>query len=228
MKLKLLIILSVISGAVCAQTKLSRTISDYISGKFEECHSLVQLERDFGERFNSGGSIFSFISGDKKLDKKIKEEIRIIDMKDSLFVNCWDLWLKKEGMLGHGYAPAIRIDNQIFFYSTEVNRTNYTANGMMYGVVGGIMRSLVESACYARFFKIYRIKDDSGEVYEVTKEYVRAVLVRNEELFSEYQKEKKPEKAKTILAYLKRLAAKDLNETEQTDQTDQTVGENTN
>lgn len=182
-----------------AQGKYYMSFTDYIKDSYKEIQKLEVSARDNGAI--SGGN-YKITTDDKRINKLLKNEIRIVEWNNLLFVNCKGL---KNGMyrLGAGYAMGYRGKGKnILFVSMPVGKKEsflVSGAGVLLGAIGGMM---VSSIAYDGLV-CYRLSSDSNRVERLYAEDIELLLFNRPDLVKDYRKEKKRNSASVIMKYLR-------------------------
>ncbi|MDD6210599.1 MAG: hypothetical protein PUB21_08355 [Bacteroidales bacterium] len=109
--------------------------SDFLKGEFHSVDRMAMERRSTSKTVMRGGGDYRFYSEDSKsLTKWIKERPLFIEWNDTLYLNCRRLKYDG-GTFGKWYAPALLIDNIIYFSASPV--------GSAYKGMGGLVGATV-------------------------------------------------------------------------------------
>ncbi len=132
-----------------AQEKYCTSYSDFKANNWVEIDTPLQSKaRTQNQKFWNGGNDFQFTTGDKQMDKTLKNNALVVMMGDTMFVNCKNLEYKKR-LFGKGYAKACRFDgNKILIVN---NPPADVSIGIMFGLIGAAIAEsnrLEKQMCY--------------------------------------------------------------------------------
>jgi len=132
-----------------AQEKYCNSYSDFKANNWVEIDTPLQSKaRTQNQKFWNGGNDFQFTTGDKQIDKTLKNNALVVMMGDTMFVNCKNLEYKKR-LFGKGYAKACRFDgNKILIVN---NPPADVSIGIMFGLIGAAIAEsnrLEKQMCY--------------------------------------------------------------------------------
>ncbi len=132
-----------------AQEKYCTSYSDFKANNWVEIDNPLQSKaRTQNQKFWNGGNDFQFTTGDKQMDKTLKNNALVVMMGDTMFVNCKNLEYKKR-LFGKGYAKACRFDgNKILIVN---NPPADVSIGIMFGLIGAAIAEsnrLEKQMCY--------------------------------------------------------------------------------
>ena len=132
-----------------AQEKYCTSYNDFKANNWVEIDNPLQSKaRTQNQKFWNGGNDFQFTTGDKQMDKTLKNNALVVMMGDTMFVNCKNLEYKKR-LFGKGYAKACRFDgNKILIVN---NPPADVSIGIMFGLIGAAIAEsnrLEKQMCY--------------------------------------------------------------------------------
>ena len=141
--------LCLIALGTSAQEKYCTSYSDFKANNWVEIDNPLQSKaRTQNQKFWNGGNDFQFTTGDKQMDKTLKNNALVVMMGDTMFVNCKNLEYKKR-LFGKGYAKACRFDgNKILIVN---NPPADVSIGIMFGLIGAAIAEsnrLEKQMCY--------------------------------------------------------------------------------
>ncbi len=132
-----------------AQEKYCTSYNDFKANNWVEIDTPLQSKaRTQNQKFWNGGNDFQFTTGDKQMDKTLKNNALVVMMGDTMYVNCKNLEYKKR-LFGKGYAKACRFDgNKILIVN---NPPADVSIGIMFGLIGAAIAEsnrLEKQMCY--------------------------------------------------------------------------------
>ena len=141
--------LCLIALVTSAQEKYCTSYNDFKANNWVEIDNPLQSKaRTQNQKFWNGGNDFQFTTGDKQMDKTLKNNALVVMMGDTMFVNCKNLEYKKR-LFGKGYAKACRFDgNKILIVN---NPPADVSIGIMFGLIGAAIAEsnrLEKQMCY--------------------------------------------------------------------------------
>ncbi len=141
--------LCLIALGTSPQEKYCTSYSDFKANNWVEIDTPLQSKaRTQNQKFWNGGNDFQFTTGDKQMDKTLKNNALVVMMGDTMFVNCKNLEYKKR-LFGKGYAKACRFDgNKILIVN---NPPADVSIGIMFGLIGAAIAEsnrLEKQMCY--------------------------------------------------------------------------------
>lgn len=120
-----------------AQSAYCASFGDYQSGAWISLDTLRMTLRSTGDIVWSGGADYKPDTGDAKTDKLLKKKARVIQHRDSLYVNCRGLKCKAM-LFGNWYAPATVFDRDYILLvakSLQAQESGHRS-AVLFGAIG--------------------------------------------------------------------------------------------
>ncbi|MBR6979230.1 MAG: hypothetical protein IKH88_05290, partial [Prevotella sp.] len=138
MKFFFFLILTAFSLQADAQSRYCKSYEDYKSDNWTELPSIVFKQYSHSKQLWTRKHEYRFTTGNKKTDRKLREEAFVIQKGDSLFVNLSQMRCENV-LFGKGFAygmPLIGkkilfISNRVDLKSSSRQTNNYVAFGLM-------------------------------------------------------------------------------------------------
>ena len=150
--------------ATAAQDKYCTSYNDYKENNWNTFEIPIQSKaRTQNQKFWNGGNDFQFATGNKQIDKTLKNNALVVMVGDTMYVNC--KYLEYNGRrFGKGYAKACRFDNDKILI---VNNPPADASmGFMFGLIGAAIAEsnrLEKQMCYV----VYRDPKEGKKLYPI-------------------------------------------------------------
>ena len=154
MKFFFFLILTAFSLQADAQSRYCKSYEDYKSDNWTELPSIVFKQYSHSKQLWTRKHEYRFTTGNKKTDRKLREEAFVIQKGDSLFVNLSQMRCENV-LFGKGFAygmPLIGkkilfISNRVDLKSSSRQTNNYVAFGLM-GAMIAKSSNIKIKACY--------------------------------------------------------------------------------
>lgn len=173
-----------------AQIKLYSSVENYLQGRYETEDSLTFDAQYLLDPYTD----YDFLTESERLNNKLKKQVRILEINDTVFLNCHRLYYKKR-KFAYQYVPVFRIGNRLFFQSDAAeNKSNFWTVGVP-----------IKNLPYGEKW-MYMLSNDKEDPRHVGKAHMLSILSSDETLKQAYEKEKRPESFKTIRIYLRKLS----------------------
>ena len=215
-RLAVFVMLLMITHHVSAQeAKYCLSYSDFINDVWTPIEKIDIEEHSNAHKLWWGGNDCSFTTGDKVMDKKLKEEVFMLIYQDSLYINCRNLRLEKTAF-GKGYVRAYRFcDNEIVFVNRPIGKeaeSEAAAMRFAFGLAGGLAavasnNKKSNAVCYLITDDAETLKKGKIAIHMMDTRTLENRLIGSD-YFDEYHKEekkKKRESAEYTMNFIKRI-----------------------
>ena len=154
MKFFFFLILTAFSLQADAQSRYCKSYEDYKSDNWTELPSIVFKQYSHSKQLWTRKHEYRFTTGNKKTDRKLREEAFVIQKGDSLFVNLSQMRCENV-LFGKGFAYGMQlIGKKILFISNRVDlksSSRQTNNYVAFGLMGAMIAkssNIKVKACY--------------------------------------------------------------------------------
>lgn len=145
----------------------------------------------------SGGGDYKIYNGEKETDKIIKTKLFVIEINDSLYINCRGLKYKKRP-IGAWFAPALIRQGNVYFSAIPTSSDAAIA----FGAIGVAIES--SNATSSRVY--YEINPaDYKKLKKVDTERMKKILKDYPESLAQYEKELFKEHIEIVGKYLQQI-----------------------
>tara|TARA_R110002051_G_scaffold130577_2_gene204441 strand:- start:50323 stop:50967 length:645 start_codon:yes stop_codon:yes gene_type:complete len=163
--------------------------------------SLEIIKRSNTDIKMSGGNDYKLRSNDKLISNKdIRKDFWGYSKGDTLFINCFQYEIQQ------GYTPLLSDGKYLVItagLSSNLDMQEYQLqNKKLLGAYFGPVVGGIQGAKLAMLRFIYVIDKETKTVKTVSPDYLKALLLREQDLFVAYQKEEEPENPNIIMKYL--------------------------
>ena len=149
----LLIILLPLAIHIAAQGRYCYSYDDFVAGQWVEIPTIQKIDNSTSHQFWSGSGDYTITFGDKAINKVLKKEVLVVELRDTLYVNLRTLRYKNY-KLGKGFTRAVRLgDDKLAFVAKRMG----VDMGFFFGVVGSAI-----SGYYSMKNKVCYILDNNG------------------------------------------------------------------
>lgn len=168
-----------------AQDGYCLSFGDYQSNIWHTVENLRFEYRSGNKSLWHRGASFKPVTDDKKTDKILKKEARLILYHDSLYINCRGLSYQHT-KFGNWYAPACIFSHEYFLFTAlstkAIKQTAYSS--MMFGVIGGA----IAASKYKEDYMCYVFYPNSNTVEAVDQKMMNQLLEDHPILKEQYAK----------------------------------------
>jgi len=200
----LLLTLLVLTMSVHAQSRYCMSFGDYLADKWYTLDHLQLEYRSDRKAYWNGGANYKPVTGDKKTDKLLKKEARLIQHHDTLYINCHQL--SCDGVaFGNWYARTIIFENDYFLFVAPNVKTKQKVSNVtfMFGAIGGTIAATASRKDYL----CYVFNPATEMVEALDKDVMVRLLESQPDLQAEYEKADPKHKcrADVVIPFLQRL-----------------------
>ena len=132
---------------VAAQGRYCNSYDDFVAGQWVEMPTIQKIDNSISHQFWRGSGDYTIVFSDKAMDKVLKKEALVVELRDTLYVNLRSLRYKNY-KLGKGFTRAVRLgDDKLAFVAKRMG----VDMGFFFGVVGSVISgyySMKDKACY--------------------------------------------------------------------------------
>ncbi len=199
MKRILLIFFILCQLSAHAQLKYCRGTQEFRADEWITLDKPIEVDqRSKSQKWWWGGSEFKFTTGDKKIDKMLKNEAFVIMYEDSLYINCKRLKSSEsisKRPFGVGYTKAFRFneDNLLVVYPPVSSTNGVLGMTVLFGALAGAVTAAVavnnaldNMVCY--FVRTSYLADSKYvKVLRVDTELMENLLADDPELLKDYK-----------------------------------------
>lgn len=203
-RILLLLLVSTLAFMAEAQPKYCLSYADFQEDNWLPLDTLFVNHQSKQRQLLIGGSEIKLTSGDKEVDKILKEKAFAVFYHDTIFVNCAKLQYDSN-QLGKGYTTALRFgQNKLCFAGSttlekkamsDMNMGSAIFGG---GLIGGALaaRSMRDEMAVSKGCFITKIEFRSGivKIIAIDDNFVRQYLSTNPKLLEQYEQLKPKER----------------------------------
>ncbi len=139
---------------VTAQGRYCRSYDDFVAGQWVKMSTIQKIDNSTSHQFWSGSGDYTISFGDKAIDKVLKKEALVVELRDTLYINLRTLRYNHY-KLGKGFTRAVRLgDDKLAFVARHAG----VDVGFFFGIVGSAI-----SGYYSMKNKVCYILDNNGD-----------------------------------------------------------------
>ncbi|MBR1934398.1 MAG: hypothetical protein IJ841_12050 [Prevotella sp.] len=155
------------------------SFADYLINKWQPLDKLRTEHRSGSQKFWNGGASIKPTTGNKQIDKMLKNEAKLIKYRDSLYVNCHELSCHGTS-LGNWYAPAFIYERDYFLFIAPSYKAAQHVGGMAFafGLIGGSIAASKAKDDYL----CYILNPSTETVEAVDKQMMQRLLAHRPDL----------------------------------------------
>ena len=184
------------------QCKFCRSYEDFINDKWEKIDTVFCKKRSKNQQLWWGGNDFTLTTGNKDLDKTLKNEAFIVMQSDTAYLNC--LNVRHDAVLfGKGYTRVKRFNNNGSLFTNQFVDKKSQQDIRSASFVGGIIGGLSAVSAYKDKLVCYIISsgaDEKGYINtrmiddQMIEEMMEKDIIKEGSLYIEYLSEGKKAK----------------------------------
>lgn len=165
------------------QCKFCRSYEDFINGNWEKIDTVFCKKRSKNQQFWWGGNDFTLTTGNKDLDKTLKNEAFIVMQSDTAYLNCRNV--KHDNVfLGKGFTRVKRFNNNGLLFANQFVDKKSQQDIRSAGFVGGAIGALSAASAYKDKLVCYIISSGADE-----KGYINTRMVDDQTIEEMFEKD---------------------------------------
>ena len=204
-KITLISLLIFCVTTIHAQQLLYNSLKDLLSDQGITTSKLLIEKRSKKQIALNGGADYRIVAiGNNNISSYLKKSCYAVRSDSSLYINCKQLKYKKL-YFGYWYAPAMIIDNNIYFSAMPLGSAVAQSSRSMKVTLGGELGDALASSSLVAKRVYYMIEGTSGHINFVGRQCMLDLLRNYPQLYQEYLADDN-ESAQTTEKYLRLLS----------------------
>lgn len=207
-KLLFMLLLSFVVTNLVAQNVVYSNLKNFLANEGDTVAALKVEKRTKNNILMTGGADYKISVGgsdQNSMCKYLKKRCYAVQVDTSLYVNCKKLRYKKF-RFGTWYAPAIQLNDTIYFSAIPVGQAAAGSDATMDVMLGGQFGDAIAASALVSKRVFYEIDPQTGKVHFLNKEKMMSLLAKHPDWQKAYADENS-ESAKVTEKYLLMLKA---------------------
>lgn len=163
----------------------------------DSLNNIEIIKRTRTDIYMNGGNDYKIKAEHRKISKKLKKHYWIVQLKDSIFINC------RHFKIGKWYAYAKRMGIFLVFKASKTLTAEERSKMNMAGTIGGPLVGASMAGEYAVLRDYYMLNLNDNQLIHINDEKMTELLKKFPDLSEQYSIESRPIELKTFERYIK-------------------------